>query len=359
MAILKIEELNANYGALNCFGSAQDIFNENETLECHDTDDYFNERLFKNEFFKRFTLSVENAEEFNNWKDKLYNELIFLRDGLSEKKNDFRNAHSDFMSAVDGSPKEEEATKQVNKLKKEIEKLEKNFFEVRELMEEITASQWKENKTPKGQKIGKYLKRMGVRQSFLDWSSTQEKSDKIVQITINPTVQAVAGMSNYARSNSWNGHNGTSCQDTRHSESYTKHLIGAISDDKLYSIQLNYLDDNLALDSHISEEMAEGKSLNEAIESYDINNDLENDILSDREFQDKLRARVLGRVWEVHKQDYREANTSELEQSLLDIRNTGLEMNIMKAIQYYGSDKTRAELKDGLKQMSEVINLIP
>ena len=209
----------------------------------------------------------------------------------------------------------------------------------------------------------KSLKKCGVSQSFLDWSSTQEKSKQIVQITFNPTAQAVAGMSNFARRGSWNGHNGTSCQDTRHSETYTRSLVGAIADDTMYSIQMNYLEDNDYLSDSIEEIMEEEKcsfekAFDMVLEDYDITDD----ILYRDNFQDKLRARVLGKVWNLQEQKnyYNEYDSvdDELEGLMQQFFELGLDLDFMKTIRGYGSDKTKSELKDALTQISKIENLI-
>lgn len=352
MAILKIEDLTENFEELNCFGSADSIFQENETLQNVESDDHYNERLGMSEFFKRFTISVENAEEFEQWKRKLVDEYYYVSNLVDEKKEEFRQARLE-----EGLSKElgEKSTK----IKKEYEALNVKYTELYKFLGDVSAKEWKANKTATGQKLGKFLKRLGVRQGFLDWSSTQEKSERIIQVTINPTVQAVAGMSNYARRGSWNGHNGTSCQDTRHSEGYTRGLVGAIADNTMYSVQLNYLEDNEALQSHIDCEIETGLTLHEAIESYDINDELSSDILAGDNFQDKLKARTLAKEWKLQEQEEDgDPYSDELREVLSDFYSLGLEMTFLKSIRFYGSDKTRAELKDGMEQISEVMNLV-
>lgn len=353
MAILKIENLSGLYENLNDFDVADEIFSWCSTLSGVSSEDYYNERLHMEKFFKRFTVSIENNEEYMNFTKKLVDEYEKIVNELDSLKSDYR------LGRING-----ENEKSLELLGNHIERAEKNIQILSDIIRNLDINLWSSNMTHKGARLNKSLKKCGVSQSFLDWSSSQEKSKQIVQITFNPTVQAVAGMSNFARRGSWNGHNGTSCQDTRHSEGYTRSLVGAIADDTMYSIQMNYMSDNDYLNDSIEMVMEENnysfeKAFNIVMEDYDITDD----ILYRDNFQDKLRARVLGKVWNLQEQkdtysDYEELN-EELEELMKHFFELGLDLDFMKTIRGYGSDKTKSELKDALTQISEIENLLP
>lgn len=353
MAILKVENLAGFYEDLNDYETANEIFGFCSTLENLDSGDYYNERKHMDKFFKRFTVSIENNEEYIAFVGKLSDEHTRIENELSELQSDYR---------IEKMHDTDEKTLEL--LGNQIEKFGKNLKILSDIIRNMDANLWGANMTHKGARLNKSLKKCGVSQSFLDWSSTQEKSKKIVQITFNPTVQAVAGMSNFARSGSWNGHNGTSCQDTRHSEGYTRSLVGAIADDTMYSIQMNYLEDNDILNDSVEMILEDEKcpleeALNIALKDYDITDD----ILYNDNFQDKLKARVLGKVWNLQEQkdiyNSYEQLDDELEKLMKQFFELGLDLDFMKTIRGYGSDKTKSELKDALTQISEIENLIP
>lgn len=137
-------------------------------------------------------------------------------------------------------------------------------------------------------KLGKKLQKEGFPQSVLDFYGTQIKTEKTVYFTITDRVQDVVGMSNYAEMDSWQGYNGTSCQDTRHNVSYNICLIGAIADNNLLIGQLHYKLEDV------------------------------------EDMQDKLKARILMRAWQI---DY-----------------NGKKHNFCKGVKAYGNDTTRSEL---------------
>lgn len=352
MAILKVENLNGFYEDLNDYSSANEIFGFCSTLENLDSRDYYHERKHMDKFFKRFTVSIENNEEYMTFIDKLVDEYKKIEDEISELKSDYR---IEKMHEAD--------EKALELLGSKIKKAEKNLEILSDIIKNLDADLWGSNMTYKGARLNKSLKKCGVSQSFLDWSSTQEKSKKIVQITFNPTVQAVAGMSNFARQGSWNGHNGTSCQDTRHSETYTRSLVGAIADDTMFSIQMNYMEDNDILNNSIELIIEDEKcSFIDAIDIALKDHYIMDDILHNDNFQDKLKARVLGKVWNLQEQkdtynSYEELD-EELEGLMEQFFELGLDLNFMKTIRGYGSDKTKSELKDALTQISKIENLI-
>ena len=108
----------------------------------------------------------------------------------------------------------------------------------------ITLEEWKQRKLANGQKLGKYLKKLGFPKEVLDYDGSLERVDgKRYGLILNPCPWAKAGMSSLARKGSWNGFNGTSCQDIRnHDGEYPKHVLGSIVND-YYTIQMIELKD--------------------------------------------------------------------------------------------------------------------
>ena len=152
----------------------------------------------------------------------------------------------------------------------------------------ITFENWKGGRINSGMKLGKKLQKEGFPQSVLDFYGTQIKTEKVVYFTITDRVQDVVGMSNYAKRGSWQGYNGTSCQDTRHDASYNICLIGAIADNNLLIGQLHYKLEDV------------------------------------EDMQDQLKARILMRAWGI---DY-----------------NGKKYHFCKGVKAYGNDTTKSEL---------------
>lgn len=142
------------------------------------------------------------------------------------------------------------------------------------------------------ERMTKKMQKLGYSQTLLDFYSAQIKLEKDVFLFVTGKVQFVAGMSNFARSHSWDGYGGTSCQDTRLGGAYCRHLGGALHDDTLFVAGL--------------------------VENIE---DLEN-------MQDKLQARVLMR--------------------LVTINN----MYHLIPTRLYGNQQTKALLNGALKELS-------
>lgn len=113
-----------------------------------------------------------------------------------------------------------------------------------EIANKVTFDAWKSgyitDESGRKQRLGKWLKKMGISAYLLDFYSRQIREEKKVYITISDRVQHIAGMSFYARMGSWNGYGGTSCQDPRHDASQIEHLLGSLYDNKLYVAMLHY-----------------------------------------------------------------------------------------------------------------------
>lgn len=107
-----------------------------------------------------------------------------------------------------------------------------------------TFEEWKTGKYSdnKGRmvKLGKTLRKMGFSQTLIDFYSLQSKSELTAYFTISDRVQHLAGISYYAEIDTWDGYNGTSCQDPRHDYDEIPKLGGTIYDNKLYVGMLHY-----------------------------------------------------------------------------------------------------------------------
>ena len=165
--------------------------------------------------------------------------------------------------------------------------------EKRRWLRTITFEDWKNGKYQNGIKLNKKLRKEGFPQSVMDFYATQIKTEKVVYFTITDRVHDVLGMSNFAKEDSFDGYNGTSCQDTRHDTEYQIHLIGAIADSNLLIGQLHY------------------------------------DLEDVEDMQDKLKARILMRQWKV--------------------KHDEKEYSICKGVKLYGNQATKSELKQCLE----------
>ena len=131
----------------------------------------------------------------------------------------------------------EEITKLRKALKEKIGK--SNFEKAFDIYNDMSFNQWQSGKLPNGQKLGKAMRKAGFSSELLDFYSAQIKDEEEYFITISGAPQMVAGISNYAAENSWNGYQGTSCQDTRHNSGMEKNLLGNLYDSNLLSIMLH------------------------------------------------------------------------------------------------------------------------
>lgn len=349
--ILNIEDLSDKMETLNSEETANDILNENENTEGYEASDFYNKRYNIHDYFKRFTLSIENQEAFKEWTNKAIESLDgFIRDNALKEMTPEEREILDTPDEKTDKQKKLELFEKLQKIANQ-KMIIKN--ELEELIYSISIDNWKEGKAPNGTKLNKLLRKKGMPQTFLDWSSTQEKSEKIIQITINPTIQAVAGMSNFAKAGSWNGWQGTSCQDTRQGGAYCTSLLGALGDDKYYTVQMNYIEDNDGLSDYLEElkEKPKGlQALQEALQGYNIDDNCR-DILYCDNMQDNLKARVNARLWTLENLE----NESPI---IKQYKENRLDFNFLKCITYYGSNKTKQELQNGLRQIADMINIV-
>lgn len=119
----------------------------------------------------------------------------------------------------------------------------------------ITIEEWVNRRLSDGRKLGKRLKQLGFSQRAVDFDGSQERcSDARYGLIFNPNYWARLGMSSLANPDSWDGYNGTSCQDFRHDEAdYSKHVLASTSN-SFYVIQLIRLFDRERLEDFTSYE---------------------------------------------------------------------------------------------------------
>ena len=256
--LVKIHKLETK----NDFWGADEMLSLSDYTEDYESEDYYKERSeMAKKFVATYEIAIDRIADYENFRQVCYSAIF------EYKYSEFRNAEYE--------SEERQA-----------------IFEERQKMEtfyrSVTFDNWKDGRIDSGMKLGKKLQKEGFPQNVLDYYATQIKTEKTVFFTITDRVQDVIGMSNYAKMGSWQGYNGTSCQDTRHDASYNICLIGAIADNNLLIGQLHYELEDLG------------------------------------DMQDKLKARILMRAWQI---DY-----------------NGKTHSICKGVKAYGNDSTKSEL---------------
>lgn len=340
MAILKIEQLN--FEDFNDFDACTDIFEKADATYSFDAYSLYNEREKAREMFKRYTVTINNRDAYNAFKEQI---AIAIQQ-LNEQRRNLNYNHNENYDTM--SPQE---IKESDKMRDDLQKMADdmvNFFE------NLTIEKWFNNRLDNGMKLSKKMAKW-KNKTLTDFYTTQDRSKRIVQVTINPTAQAVAGMANYADSGSWNGYQGTSCQDTRHDGEYCKHLAGALSDNRLWCIQMNHLSDN----EPAFEAYQQGE---EAFANYHATDNYD-DLLYGDNMQDNLRARNLGRVWNMRNEfmtnyPYDDKLRDEMMDTINILRANNIDLWIMKTINFYGDNVTKTELRNALNQIAEVENIL-
>jgi hypothetical protein len=269
----------------NDFSQAQDILDLASATENFDSEYAYNVRK-DFDGVGTYAIKVERKDDFSRFLSK-----------LSEEKNHVRNEYFETRNAISNKfyndeITREEAIEQLNKVDEAYNNREQ--CECKKCQFSITFEEWKTGKMSSGAKVGKTLGKAKFSKELLDFYSQQIKTEKQVFLTISGNVQFIAGMSNFAEEDSWDGYNGTSCQDTRHDMNYCIQLGGALHDNKLFVAML-----------------------------HDSIEDLEN-------MQDKLKARVIMRY--------------------ITIDNKPC----LVPSQYYGNNETKDLLHYALSQLSEV-----
>lgn len=255
----------------NKFFEADEMLSLSDYTEDYESADYYRERTeMAKKFVATYEIAIDRIADFELFRSMLGDAV-------------YKHRYDEYWEAESGSEKRKEIDTKRNAML--------SFAKT------ITIDHWKIGRIDSGMKLGKKLQKEGFPQSVLDFYGTQIKTEQTVYFTISDRVHDIVGMANYAKRNSWNGYNGTSCQDTRHNCSYNICLIGAIADTNLLVGQLHYE-------------------------------------LDDREdMQDKLKARVLMRAWEV---DY-----------------NGKRHQICKGVRVYGNNATQSEMKSCLECLDD------
>lgn len=263
----------------------KNIFDIHDDLSNFDAESAFNDRV-ENNFEGTYKITIERNNDYKRFINKVrreqehqYNEIESLR---MEVRNDYYN---------DRITKEDAIEKLDNLDLKLSEKCNCKICSY----SSVSFENWKSGKTDKGEKLGKSMRKAGFSQELLDFYSMQIKTEKTTYLTISGLVQHIAGMSNLAKEDSWDGYNGTSCQDSRFNSSMSINLVGSIHDDKLFIAMLH---DNLE--------------------------DVEN-------MQDKLLARTMMRFMTVDG------------------------VNVLLPAHYYGNNETKSALEHCLSKLNEVM----
>ena len=218
---------------------AQEILDINEYTQNIDAENAYNERV---EFsgIGSYVVKVARTNDFQRFMRHLKDDLHCviknnLLDEVYEKKRAWKRKVQRFYSRG-FYPNVEIAGKfydKLNNLQPEKCTCNKCSFRLPTMQEWLTGKYQETEK--RQQKLGKYMRKIGVSQEVIDFYSQQVKTEREVVLTVSPYAQHVAGMSYYCEAGSWNGFNGTSCQDVRHSrEDYPMRLGGSLHDNKLF-----------------------------------------------------------------------------------------------------------------------------
>lgn len=215
------------------FDEAQAIFDINEQTEVFDTEYVYTDRV-SNDFVATYKIMIDRHDDYDRFNEKLYrarldhsNEVYRAYTNMRDKLFNFyyrkglvtRREYENMMSALQS-------------LKR---------CECKMCSFNPTFDEWKAGKmlVSNGAKLGKTMRKAGFPQDLIDFYSLQVKDEKAVYLTVSDLPQHIAGMSNYAEIGTWDGYNGTSCQDTRHGYSEIACLAGSLHDRKLFVAMLH------------------------------------------------------------------------------------------------------------------------
>nr|DAX84068.1 MAG TPA: hypothetical protein [Caudoviricetes sp.] len=115
---------------------------------------------------------------------------------------------------------------------------------------ELQLDEWMNRRTSNGRKLGKQLKALGFEQYVLDYDGSFERVNlnERYGLIFNPCVWSRAGMSSLAKLGTWNGFNGSSCQDIRHDDcSYVWSVLGSLVNE-YFTVQLVRLNEGEKLE---------------------------------------------------------------------------------------------------------------
>lgn len=204
----------------NSTAEAQDIFDVNAYTTNIDADCAYSERV-ENGFVGTYLVRVERADDYARFTKMAGKEKRHIYAEKEAVRSDWYN------DRITGN--------EYTRLMDELCEKESNC-DCKLCNSTIpTFEEWKSGKMSNGAKVGKTMRKMGYSQQLLDFYSQQIKTEKDVYLTVSDRAQHIAGMSYYCKMGTWDGMNGSSCQDTRHEdEEYPLKLAGSLHDNKLF-----------------------------------------------------------------------------------------------------------------------------
>ncbi|UGO50854.1 hypothetical protein PQE70_gp001 [Bacillus phage vB_BanS_Nate] len=269
----------------DCLQTCQEILDVNPITSNFDAYCAYNERP-ENDFEHTYIVKIEREADYDRFLAKFSNEV---KCGEREYDEQYRAVQQQYYDDI--------VTHQEYKEKAEELRANKRICECSKCQFTApTITEWKTGRySERGIKLNKAMRKAGFSQELLDFYSAQIKTEKEVCLTVTSASQYIAGMSYYCELETWDGFNGSSCQDPRHDdEEYCINLGGALHDNKLFIGMLHAELDDL------------------------------------EDFTDKMLARTLFRYIEIDGKP------------------------LLVALQYYGNNTTKSELGIALNQLNEV-----
>lgn len=349
MKLLKVENLNPFFESLNSYEAGEELL-EDSNLAGLDVESYYNEKDGRAKFFKRFTIELDDTADYETFIEKI---KMFAQSQIRI----FLTEQNNILEAEDSSVSYEDSSASYERINKEIKKM--------EALKNITLKEYQSKKMSDGRKLFKFLKQCKVPQSIIDGETTKErKAGEIVQLTFNPTAQAQIGASGYARMGSWDGYCGTSCLDPRHGGENIQSLVALLQNKRAYIAQLNYARDNAGLAEYADDNEL---TLAEAVKSYDIEEYMDEDILTYNNMEDNLKARKIMLGWAFNEllfdgflygdeptDQEREAG-EQIHEAIKVTQSLGGEFYFLKGVKSYGNNKTKQELKNIISGLDNLL----
>jgi len=346
MKLLKVENLNPFFESLNSYEAGEELLEESH-LEGLDVESYYNEKDGREKFFKRFTIELDDTLDYEIFTEKInsfaQSQIYRIVQELEQQKREAVKAGKQF----DG----------FEKYQKEHQKM--------EALKNITLKEYQSKKMSDGRKLFKFLKQCNVPQDIIDNETTKErKAGEIVQLTFNPTAQAQIGASGYAEMGSWDGYCGTSCLDPRHGGENIQSLVALLQNKRAYIAQLNYARDNEGLAEYADDNEL---TLAEAVKSYDIEEYMDEDILTYNNMEDNLKARKIMLGWAFNEllfdgflygdepTDQEKEAGKQIQEAIKVTQNLGGKFYFLKGVKSYGNNKTKQELQDILGGLDNLL----
>jgi transcription elongation factor Elf1 len=222
----------------NNFREAQNILDLGETTTANiDAENAYNHRV-SNDFVATYKVKIERNEDYQRFTDMIRDAK---RHNINEKRKHLNNARDILRSYYDDAVNQEDKDFALYQWK-----LLDNWFHSDNNTCDCsicsfripTIEEWKANKyqidEKRTMKLGKALGKAKFNQSIIDFYSLQTKTEKELYFTVSDLVQHIAGMSYYAEEDSWDGYNGTSCQNPKYDTDMAMSLGGSLWDNKLF-----------------------------------------------------------------------------------------------------------------------------